>query len=594
VIVKASDRPAGPERRQAPVRPRRPIVYSLLALLIVAGVVPLAVFGWRMTAFNMEKLKIKQDLYQLTLAESLAREVTAFVQAKQEQVGGVVQAVETSLRLAGRERLHQMLREGAILPEAVSRQESGLLKVVFMDESGEGWNAARVDYSDDPEADQVLVRQALYEALEGRSFVSGSLSLAGGAGRAVVIAQPVRAANRPVGVVSALVSLSPLEDTLAGLSEKLYNVFVVDGEGALVAHSAVTPVPERVAASPLVHVFLRSRGNRNMPYVVTTDGEQQRMLGAYATAEAVDWGAFVEMNEDEAYFTVQQMRRSTFKWSAGAVLLAAVLAVLFASRLANPLRDLADGALRIARGHYDERLDIRSGNEVGQVAESFNIMAFAVQEHVVKLQDALAENKELFLSTVKMLARAIDEKDPYTRGHSERVTRYSVAIARALDLGEQEVEAVEIAGLLHDVGKIGVDDRIIRKPSILTDEEFALMKEHPEKGARILSPVKQLAEMIPGMRYHHEKVDGSGYPEGLAGEQIPLMAQIISVADTFDAMTMDRPYQRGMDPDFVLSKLKGWIGERFRQDVVEAFERAYRSGEISLRKPTEDSRPAVS
>jgi HD-GYP domain-containing protein (c-di-GMP phosphodiesterase class II) len=134
------------------------------------------------------------------------------------------------------------------------------------------------------------------------------------------------------------------------------------------------------------------------------------------------------------------------------------------------------------------------------------------------------------------------------------------------------------------VGKIGIDDRILRKPTILTDDEFEVMKQHPEKGAHILSPVKQLENIIPGMRFHHEKVDGTGYPAGLRGDEIPVAAQIISVADTFDAMTTDRPYQRGMDPEFVLEKLKGWVGERFRGDVVEAFELAYREGAIAPRK----------
>jgi len=227
------------------------------------------------------------------------------------------------------------------------------------------------------------------------------------------------------------------------------------------------------------------------------------------------------------------------------------------------------------------------------------------EEHLTTMQ-ALAghlalsvENAQLysnqqrnFIETLRSLVNTLEARDEYTRNHSERVTRFAVAIARSFGMPEHEIENVQIAGLLHDVGKIGIDDRILRKPTMLTDEEFAVMKQHPDKGAQIMGAVKQLEGIIPGMRFHHEKVDGSGYPLGLRGEEIPLPAQIISVADTFDAMTTDRPYQKGMDPEFVLTKMRGWVGTRFRGDVVDAFERAFRGGEIAVGKPREAPVPA--
>src|SRR5262249_44916978 len=147
---------------------------------------------------------------------------------------------------------------------------------------------------------------------------------------------------------------------------------------------------------------------------------------------------------------------------------------------------------------------------------------------------AAEENRDLFLGSIRMLAAAIDEKDPYTRGHSDRVAKYSVHIGRQLGLADEELETLQISALLHDVGKIGVDDRVLKKPGALTPEEFHIMRQHPSKGANIMRPVPQLKNMLPGIELHHEQVNGEGYPYGLKGDQIPLMARIIGVANTFD------------------------------------------------------------
>src|SRR4029079_679250 len=149
-------------------------------------------------------------------------------------------------------------------------------------------------------------------------------------------------------------------------------------------------------------------------------------------------------------------------------------------------------------------------------------------------------NKELFMGSIRMLANAIDEKDPYTRGHSERVAYYSMVIAKFMGMTEEEVEKVYLSGIIHDVGKIGIEDKILRKAAALTDEEYEIMKQHPTKGMHILEAVPLRKEMAGAGLMHHENVDGSGYPDGLKGDQIPLLGRIVSVADAFDAMTTDR------------------------------------------------------
>lgn len=188
----------------------------------------------------------------------------------------------------------------------------------------------------------------------------------------------------------------------------------------------------------------------------------------------------------------------------------------------------------------------------------------------------LYENiQKVYLSTIEVLATAIDAKDPYTQGHSRRVTQYSVAIAEEMNLSPKEIEDIRYAGLLHDVGKIGIKDSIIRKPGRLTDEEYAIIKKHPAIGAKILRPVDFLADKIPGVLHHHEYYDGRGYPDHLVGENIPLAGRIICVADAFDAMTTNRPYRKGLSVKTAVGELKKFSGKQFDPGCVEAFLRAF-------------------
>jgi HD-GYP domain-containing protein (c-di-GMP phosphodiesterase class II) len=162
------------------------------------------------------------------------------------------------------------------------------------------------------------------------------------------------------------------------------------------------------------------------------------------------------------------------------------------------------------------------------------------------------------------------------------VARYSVIIAKQMALPADEIRKVRIAALLHDVGKIGIDDRILRKPTALTDDEFDIMKTHPVKGALIMGHIPQLREVIPGMKHHHERWDGGGYPEGLMGEEIPFIARIVSVADTFDAMTTTRPYQKAMKTDFVVSRIRSFASTRFDPAVVDALLKSYENRELEV------------
>jgi GAF domain-containing protein len=181
------------------------------------------------------------------------------------------------------------------------------------------------------------------------------------------------------------------------------------------------------------------------------------------------------------------------------------------------------------------------------------------------------ELQQLLINTITSLASAIDAKSPWTKGHSERVTKYAVEIGKEMGLKEQELERLNLSGLLHDVGKIGTYDLLLDKLTELTDEEFELVKKHPRKGAEILGPIKQLSDIIPGVHHHHERYDGKGYPDGLKGEEIPLQARILCVADSFDSMTADRPYRPSPGKEYAISEFKRCSGTQFDPNVVEAF-----------------------
>src|SRR5579871_4418104 len=269
-----------------------------------------------------------------------------------------------------------------------------------------------------------------------------------------------------------------------------------------------------------------------------------------------------------------------------AVLLSIGISIYAAKRITNPVEVLTETSRAIARGDFSRRVELASRTEIGELAQTFNQMSEELEHFVEDLKRAAEENRALFMGSIQMLAGAVDEKDPYTRGHSDRVTRYSLLIAKEMNLPVSFMETLQISAQLHDVGKIGIEDRILKKPGALTEEEFEVMKTHTTKGANILRPVTQLAEMLPGIELHHEALDGGGYPYGLQGDQIPLLARVIAVADTFDALTTNRPYQQAHTPEQALQIIRNLAGKRLDPDAVAALLAVYERGEIRIQRFT--------
>lgn len=192
----------------------------------------------------------------------------------------------------------------------------------------------------------------------------------------------------------------------------------------------------------------------------------------------------------------------------------------------------------------------------------------------------VAQLEQAYRDTLVVLASAIEMRDHYTVGHTWRVTNFAVAMGRALGWSEEELKRCEMGGVLHDVGKIAVEDAILRKPERLTEEEYAKMRVHPERGARMMQDCKVLVPLIPYALYHHERYDGKGYPYGLKGEEIPIEGRLLAVADTFDAMTSNRPYRKGLPAEVAVAELEKGKGTQFDPACVDALVRCYREGKI--------------
>ncbi|KJS00221.1 MAG: hypothetical protein VR68_07260 [Peptococcaceae bacterium BRH_c4a] len=187
--------------------------------------------------------------------------------------------------------------------------------------------------------------------------------------------------------------------------------------------------------------------------------------------------------------------------------------------------------------------------------------------------------RESYLSTIRVLASALEVKDLYTRGHSDSVAKWAVAIARRLNMSKHEIEGIEVAAILHDIGKIGIHEDILNKPGKLEKEEWEEIKKHPELSFKILHGIKFPWDIIPIIYSHHERYDGNGYPAGLKGEEIPLGARIIAVADLYDAMTSDRAYRKGLSNEMVVRELKKVAGTQLDPEIVKVFIEILNSGE---------------
>src|SRR5437762_1545831 len=567
------------------------LLYIVLAVLLLVGLLPLGLAGVLLSRRSAEELRAVEGRYQAQLVQDKARQIELYGQRYRDVVSGVARAFEIT---GG---IHLLADPGydARLQRSL-QDDPNLIALAICPVKGEVHRAFQPNLIKREEVDQrvsdVLARMSSRGVIMSRPQIIRS-----GQEMGLTIAAPVMNGEEIVAAVVAVVSFQEvfkaLQQTSAKSSRELLDaglpvVFVVDQNGKAVAHpDAAVAFSERPMSDLKVVQDWLETGSQVQsalaPFTFDRDGRVASMLGSYATAELDRnslLGVIAIQDESAALASVRDMRNQTLFISLLAAALTLIIGFYFANTLTRPVSELAAGAGRIAAGDFSQRVRVLGRTELGELGSSFNQMTDQIERFVSDLQRSAAENRELFLGTVKALAAAIDGKDPYTRGHSERVSRFAVATAQGLGPPAEEIERIRISALLHDVGKIGIDDRVLKKPSALTDEEFEVMKTHPQKGYKIMSQIPAMRDFLPGMYMHHEMINGQGYPQGLKGDELPMQARIVSVADTFDAMTTERPYQRAMDLETALTRLKSFVGTRYDARVVAAFIAACEAGRI--------------
>lgn len=575
--------------------PRVRLLYIVLGTLLVVGLLPLGMAGWMLSGRSADELRSVEGRYQAQLVQDKARQIELYGQRYREVVTGLARAFE----LTGGVGVLGQTGSDERLQKAVEADRN-LDALAIMPVAGTPHLAYKPDAITREEVNARL-NATLADMTEPGVRISGPHLIRSSQEMALTIAAPVMGGADSGEVIAAVVAVISFQEVFASVqqpvplteSELLERgmpvIFVVNSEGRAVAHPDARVAYAERSMMDLKVVQEWSATGRQVksalaPFNAERDGEEVRMLGAYSTArldEHTPLGVIAIQDEHAALQSVTDMRRQTLYISLLAAFFALLIGFLFAKQLTHPVRELAAGAHRIAGGDFSQRIQVRSKTELGDLSESFNQMTDQLEHYIEDLQHSAEENRQLFIGTVKALAAAIDGKDPYTRGHSERVARFSLAIGESLGLPDDEMEKLRISALLHDVGKIAIEDSILKKPASLTPEEFEIMKGHPQKGFKIMSQIPAMKDFLPGMYMHHEMMNGKGYPQGLKGDEIPMQARIVSVADTFDAMTTDRPYQKGMSLEDALALIKTFVGTRYDVKVVDALVAACESGQIT-------------
>ena len=577
-----------------PPKPKKiKLVYFIIVALLLVGLVPLVLTGWFLSEKSGRELRAVENRYQTQLVQEKARQIELFGQRYGDLVGSYAKALELSNDLSVLSASQTEEKLGATLKE-----NPNLLALYVKPINGESLSVFRAEVIKKDEIES-LSSLALTN-LEDKKLVFGQpQKLASNNEIVLAIASPVMLHKSLSAGVVAIVSLRELShlmgETKPMTEAELWKaglpiIFVVDEKGRAIFHpdAQITANQKPLTDLKIVQEWLetsRQIQSNSFPFTAEFGGETHKMIGAYSTANfgtELNFGVIAIQDESKALASVGEMRRQTWLISLLFAVIALIVGSLLARQLTSPLLKLVSAAEKIASGDFSGRVETKNLTEIGTLGETFNLMSGKLEEQIAKLAKAAQENRELFVGTVKALAAAIDGKDRYTRGHSERVSRVSVAIGRLLGMGEEELETLRMSALLHDVGKIAIDDSILKKPAALTAEEFEIMKSHPQQGYKIMSQIPAMKAFLPGMYSHHEMVNGAGYPQGLKGDEIPLQAKIVSIADAFDAMTIDRPYSKGMSLEDALNLIKSFVGTRYDGKVVEALVQACADGQVGV------------
>ncbi|MGA6988117.1 MAG: HD domain-containing phosphohydrolase [Terriglobales bacterium] len=582
-----------------PIPARIPLLYVILGVLLAISVLPMYFYSAQIETMNRERLKTNEMLLQNTVTRSLADDISQHQEALHMMLANLSSSIQVMMLsnasgtdFSAENFLTPELR--AMLENFVS-SSNDIAYATLLNADAKGVSAGRI------EPDAFLQRElerAYQAAQEGRAYSGQPLMVGSGksARTVMLVSSPIMYDKRFLGMIGSVVDMEYLIRRLQQVSLTGLMPYVVDSQGRLVAAASTQyATGQDMSSFDIVRSFVGEGSKAQLAatreFTIRDGKDKTEMLGTYSPVTSLDWAVVVQKPREDAYRGIYEMQRTGRLLAWLAVFVSVGLSIFSARRITSPLQVLTQSSQAIARGDFSQRVHVRTRTEIGELATTFNTMQEELEQFVEDLKRAADENKNLFMGSIQMLAGAVDEKDPYTKGHSDRVTKYSLLVAKEMGLDPGFLEILRISAQLHDVGKIGIEDRILKKPGALTPEEFEIMKTHTTKGANILRPVPQLREMLPGIELHHEALDGRGYPYGLKGDQIPLLARVIAVGDTFDALTTNRPYQKAYDPVEALRIIENLSGKRLDPIAVTALMAVFYRGDIRIQKPVTQTVP---
>ncbi|MBI3185670.1 MAG: HD domain-containing protein [Myxococcales bacterium] len=552
----------------------------ILLLMLIASIVPTVMVGWTSVVRTRELL--------VRDAQELAQERVKQLRLKAESVlSEPTRAVLGLSRVPGFFQLPLPEQQSHIA--SVLKQQAEVAVITVYGPDGQrlpglqGFAVTDIPPSEvaEHEARSAAMLSSLTELRHSEVYWSAARGVP-----VLAVAYPL--GDPPKGFVAAEVSLGGLvrvlEKERVGSSGFAY---VVDSRGKLVAGPGLGAVAvgselrERPVVAHLLATLASSPQAESLHVGNFGDGKA-RVVGAYSAVPGVGWAVVSEQPIELAYRQVSTMERQIAYGVGSAILVAIGLAALFSRTLSKPLKAFGKAALEIARGKFGVQVQLSSRNELGDLAKTFNYMSAQIEAYDHETKRLYESLEQGYLETIVALANSIDSKDAYTRGHSQRVGDVAVEIGREMGLSERELKLLQYGGILHDIGKIGIVESILLKQSRLTEEEMVTMRDHPLIGDTIIRPVSFLASVRAAVRSHHERWDGKGYPDGLKGEAIPLIARIVNCADTFDACTSTRPYQKAMPFERAMEILEGLRGAQLDPAVLDALRRMVEKKGIPL------------
>jgi len=553
----------------------------LVVALLLSGIIPLGISSSLLILQSHRMLRDTERDNLTGEANALSLEINSYMVAVRRQLE---QLGEGIVLAPGPQESQARLLEPWVEKQLqdIRRGNPDVLALRVLDPAGAGLAPGL-----SPEAEAAM-DSAFEEARRRKEPAYRLVKIGAGRDPQAVVAVPVPAnPEAPRLVIEAQLQFPPLWKVSRDGAHRGVGVFLIDRREKILWSNNDRAKGKAAALDPQV---LRSFANQPMTFtgqydVPTSDGARQ-VFTQVSNIPVSGWGLVVQKPLSEAFADVNRMIFNAVLSTVPLIVLSLFFSYLAARWVSRPIQRLAETTHEIAAGKFGGSVEMGGLTfELADLAEDFNRMSGQIAGSIQQLRQAASANRELFIGSLRAFVAAVDAKDPYTRGHSERVAAYSRTIARYLQLPEEVQHKIWIGALLHDVGKIGVEDRILRKDGVLAPDEYEQMKMHTVIGAEIMSPIEQLKEMIPAIRWHHEAWNGRGYPDGLRGEQIPLFARIVAVADTFDAITTNRPYQQAYSLTFAVETITRLTGSRFDAKVVTAFLRAFEAGEVRAAAP---------